>query len=373
MKPLVTTSRILVGLLFIISGLIKLNDPIGFSFKLEEYFSPAVLNLTFLEPVSLGLAIILVTIEIVLGVMLLVGLKPKITIYSLLGLIIFFTFLTFYSAYTGKVTDCGCFGDALKLTPWQSFIKDLILLAFIVVLVVGQRFIQPYSSLKFRLYISGITLVACLLIANRVLNHLPIKDFRPYKIGNNILAGMNTPEDAPEFKYEYAWTFKVGDEEQVVVTEGDFPTVEGGEWTGEVETKEIQKGYVPPIHDFSIEKDGTDFAAYFLGQEKVIFVIARDLMKTDRDVFEDLSDLTGRAFLQDYKVVGLSASSEEVAEEIKKEHKLAFDFYFTDETTLKTMVRSNPGLMVLDRGTITHKIHHNDIDELKENLNLDQI
>ena len=370
MKPLVTTSRILVGLLFIISGLIKLNDPIGFSFKLEEYFSQAVLNLPFLEPVSLGLALFLVTIEIVLGVMLLVGLKPKITVFSLLGMILFFTFLTFYSAYTGKVTDCGCFGDAIKLTPWESFIKDVILLILIVIMVIGRKYIQPYSTLKFRLYLTGMAFVACLLIANRVLNHLPMKDFRPYKVGNNILAGMLVPEDAPKPIYEYAWKFKVGDAEQVVVTAGDFPTVEGGEWTGDVETTQVQEGYTPPIHDFSIEKEGTDYAAYFLGEEKVIFVIAYDLMKTDADVFEDLSELTGHAFLKDYKVVGLSASSKEVAAEMKKMYKLAFDFYFTDETTLKTMIRANPGVMVLDRGTITHKVHHNDLDDLKENLNL---
>lgn len=370
MKPLVTTSRILVGLLFIISGLIKLNDPIGFSFKLEEYFSPAVLNITFLEPFALGLAIFLVTVEIILGVMLLVGLKPKITLFSLLGMIVFFTFLTFYSAYYNKVTDCGCFGDAIKLTPWQSFAKDIVLLVLIVILLLGRRFIQPTSSLKFRLYATGIALISCLLIANRVLNHLPIKDFRPYKVGNNILAGMQVPENAPQTKFEYAWTFKVGEEEQVIVTEGDFPEVEGGEWTGDVETTQVQEGYVPPIHDFSIEKDETDFAAYFLGQEKVIFVVAHDLLKTDQDVFEDLSDLTGHAFLQDYKVVGLSASSREVAEKIQKEFKLAFDFYFTDETTLKTMIRANPGVLVLDRGTITHKVHHNDLDDLKENLNL---
>ncbi|NNC34033.1 MAG: DoxX family protein, partial [Croceitalea sp.] len=128
MKYLVAFSRIFVGVLFIISGLIKLNDPVGFSFKLEEYFSQGVLDLPIFMPYALAIAVIMVIIEVLLGVMLLIGFKPKFTVWSLLGMIVFFTFLTFYSAYFNKVTDCGCFGDAVKLTPWESFTKDIVLL-----------------------------------------------------------------------------------------------------------------------------------------------------------------------------------------------------------------------------------------------------
>ena len=128
MKYLVHLSRLLVGILFIISGLIKLNDPLGFSYKLEEYFSSDVLNLPFLEPYALAISLFVVIFEVVLGVFLLIGFKRKFTVWSLLGMIVFFTFLTFYSAYFDKVKDCGCFGDALKLTPWESFTKDVVLL-----------------------------------------------------------------------------------------------------------------------------------------------------------------------------------------------------------------------------------------------------
>ena len=134
MKILVGISRIVVGILFIFSGLIKLNDPIGFSFKLQDYFAPGVLDLEFLIPYSLLLAIFIVIFEVLLGVMLLVGYLRKFTVWSLLLMIVFFTFLTFYSAYFNKVTDCGCFGDAIKLTPWESFTKDVILLVFILIL-----------------------------------------------------------------------------------------------------------------------------------------------------------------------------------------------------------------------------------------------
>ena len=133
MKNILTQfSRLFVGILFIISGLIKLNDPVGFSYKLAEYFSEPVFNMPFLEPFALAIALFLVILEVILGVLLLIGYKTKFTIWSLLILIVLFTFLTFYSAYFDVVKDCGCFGDALKLTPWQSFTKDVVLLFFIL-------------------------------------------------------------------------------------------------------------------------------------------------------------------------------------------------------------------------------------------------
>src|SRR5690606_2645726 len=137
MKYLVHLSRIFVGILFIISGFIKLNDPLGFAYKLQEYFGSDVLNIPFLDPYALMISIVVVVFEVVLGVFLLVGYKPKFTVWSLLIMIVFFTFLTFYSAYFDKVKDCGCFGDALKLTPWESFTKDIILLVLILILFFG--------------------------------------------------------------------------------------------------------------------------------------------------------------------------------------------------------------------------------------------
>ena len=142
-KVLEFISRVLVGSLFIVSGLIKANDPLGFSYKLEEYFAADVLNLPFFEPWALQLAIIICVIEIVLGVAVLLGSKIKLVSWSLLLMIIFFTFLTFYSAYFNKVTDCGCFGDALKFTPWQSFTKDVILFFFIAIIFIRQKHITP--------------------------------------------------------------------------------------------------------------------------------------------------------------------------------------------------------------------------------------
>lgn len=363
MKYIVTLSRIIVGILFIISGFIKLNDPVGFSFKLEEYFSPGVLDLDFLMPYALGISIFVVILEVLLGIMLLIGFRARITVWSLLLMIIFFTFLTFYSAYFNKVTDCGCFGDAIKLTPWESFTKDVVLLVLIVVLFLGVKYIgSPFGDGSKRLIV-GLSLLVSAIFAYYVLNHLPALDFRPYKIGANIEEGMSVPEDAPVAIFDYSWKFNVDGEEKVVVTNGDYPAVDG-EFIG-VETKEIQKGYEPPIHDFTIEMDGEDMAASLLQEFKLVMVIAYDMAKSNYRAFAEIKEVTDKAMKNGYKVIGMSASGKDYTQKLKKEYQLGFDFYFTDETTLKTIVRSNPGVLVLEKGTIIQKVHYNDLEDLK--------
>ncbi|MEQ8217900.1 MAG: DoxX family protein [Arenibacter sp.] len=363
MKYIVTLSRIIVGILFIISGFIKLNDPVGFSFKLEEYFSPGVLDLGFLMPYALGISIFVVILEVLLGIMLLIGFRARITVWSLLLMIIFFTFLTFYSAYFNKVTDCGCFGDAIKLTPWESFTKDVVLLVLIVVLFLGVKHIKSPFVDSYNRLIVGLSLLVSAIFAYYVLNHLPALDFRPYKIGANIEEGMSVPEDAPVAIFDYSWKFNVDGEEKVVVTNGDYPAVDG-EFIG-VETEEIQKGYEPPIHDFTIELDGEDKAASLLQEPKLVMVVAYDLAKSNYSAFVEIKEVTDKAMKNGYKVIGMSASGKDYTQKLKKEYQLGFDFYFTDETTLKTMVRSNPGVLVLEQGTIVQKVHYNDLEELK--------
>lgn len=365
MKYLVAISRIFVGILFIISGFIKLNDPVGFAFKLEEYFSFGVLNLPALEPHALKIAIVVVILEVLLGVLLLVGFRVKFTVWSLLLMIVGFTFLTFYSAYFNKVTDCGCFGDALKLNPWESFTKDIILLVLILILFKGQKYITPIFSASLNRIITVIAIISSCIFVYYVLNHLPAIDFRPYKIGANIEEGMSVPENAQKAVFDYAWKFRVNGEEKVVVTRGDYPTIDG-EFI-DVETTEINPGYEPPIHDFTIEKDGVDMASELLKEPKLMMVVAYDLAKSNYKAFEDIKLMTEKAIKNGYKVIGMSASSEDFALKLTKEYRLAFDFYFTDQTTLKTIVRSNPGVLILEKGTIKQKVHFNDLDELEFN------
>ncbi len=281
MRILVGISRIIVGVLFIISGLIKLNDPVGFSFKLKDYFAPEVLNLEFLVPYALVIAIFLVIVEVLLGISLLLGYLKKFTLWSLLLMIVFFTFLTFYSAYFNKVTDCGCFGDAIKLTPWESFSKDIVLLVLILILFLGRKCIQPFFTKQTRSLIIFASFVVCLGITYYVLQHLPIIDFRPYKIGANIKDGMSVPDNAPQPIFEYKWKFNMNGEEKIITTNGEYPQVDGELIS--TETEMIQEGYTPPIHDFTMERDGEDFTTQFLDMENLVVVIAYSLGNTEKD------------------------------------------------------------------------------------------
>ncbi|MFY0713030.1 DoxX family membrane protein [Seonamhaeicola sp. NFXS20] len=363
MKLLVNISRVFVGVLFIISGFIKLNDPLGFSYKLQEYFSPDVLNLPFLEPYALGFSIFVVVFEVVLGVFLLIGYKPKFTVWSLLLMIVFFTFLTFYSAYFDKVKDCGCFGDALKLTPWGSFTKDVVLLVFILVLFVGQKYIKPLFSKLPTTVLALLSFIISLWFGYHVLMHLPAIDFRGYAIGKNITEGMTIPEDAPKPVVEYSWKFNVNGKEEVIKTNGTYPTVEG-DFIG-VETKEIEKGYEPPIYDFSIENEEEDLTEYFLNEENIIVIVSYSLEKIEKEGAKKLKSFTETAIKNGYQVIGLTASGEDTKQKINKDYGLSFNWYLCDEKALKTIVRSNPGVLELDKGTVIQKVHWNDLEDFK--------
>lgn len=366
MKYIVAIARIIVGGLFIFSGFIKLNDPVGFSFKLTDYFAKDVLNLEFLIPYALGIALFVVILEVILGVMILLSYMKKPVLWSLLGLIVFFTFLTFYSAYFNKVTDCGCFGDFWKLTPWESFTKDIILLVLIVILFIGEKYIQPIFSIKANLGITVVSLLACIFFGRHVLNHLPTFDFRPYKIGANIMEGMSVPEGAPLPVFEYIWKFDVNGEEKEIITETtNYPTVEGGTYKS-VTSRILREGYEPPIHDFSIEStDGDDMTEAFMEEDKLIVVIMYNLDKSEETGFSKVKEFTDKALQKGYKVIGLSSSDPQDLKDLGDLLGFGFDFYLTDETALKTIVRSNPGILKLEKGTIVGKAHYNDFENIE--------
>lgn len=365
MKILVKFSQYFVGILFIISGLIKLNDPVGFSFKLEEYFSETVLNLPFLVPLALILAVFVVIFEVVLGVALLLGYKTKLVNWLLLGLILFFTFLTFYSAYFNKVTDCGCFGDALKLTPWQSFTKDIVLLVFILILFIGEKYIKPALDNVQSLFTIFMSYTICLFIAYYVLNHLPIVDFRAYKIGTDIAKGMEIPANAPKDEFEMTFVYKINGVDTPISYEAMMANgvPDGAEFVSS-DSKLVKKGYEPPIHDFTIEKDGEDLTQDILNQEKVVLYIAYDLNKADEEALVALNDFTKQAQTKGYKVLALSASNDDTIAKIKTALKLDYDFYFCDGTTLKTIERANPSIVILNKGVVTTKKHYKDLAKI---------
>lgn len=319
MKILVFTSRIIISVTFIFSGFVKLVDPLGSAYKFEEYFGADVLNLEFLIPYALPFSILLILAEIMLGVLLLVGYLPKLTVWSLLGIMLVFLFLTWYSAHYNKVTDCGCFGDAITLSPWETFYKNVFFLPLILILIWKVKNIKPFKSLNFAKWTSFISFFVFLYIIYYVLIHLPIIDFRPYAIGKNIPDGM--------------------------------------EYVGDVE---------PLIHDFFLEsEDGDDYTDKVLSEEKVMLVISNNLSKSDLQGFSIIKKVSDEALKNNYAIYMLSSSLNEEFEEVKKNYQLNFEMLFCDETTLKTIIRSNPGVLTLEKGTVTGKFSWADADKVK--------
>lgn len=319
MKIIVNIIRFIVGVLFIFSGFVKLVDPIGSQYKFEEYFSESVLNIPFLIPYALPFAIFLIIAEIVLGVALLVGWKPKNTVKSLLVMVIFFLFLTGYSAYYDKVTDCGCFGDAIKLKPWETFYKDVVLTILIFFLNYQTKLITPLKSYFFPGKVVFWSLVISGFITYYVLAHLPIIDFRPYAIGKNISEGMKYPED----------------------------------------------GSLPKVHDFMLEDSQNDLAPQILKMKKVVLVISYNLDKAEYEGFPKIKKMADEAIKKGYKVYGASASFSDILELTINRFNLPFEFLFCDETTLKTIIRANPGVIILNEGTVVDKKNWTDIEDLK--------
>jgi uncharacterized membrane protein YphA (DoxX/SURF4 family)/peroxiredoxin len=365
MKNIITQfSRIFVGLLFIISGLIKLNDPVGFSYKLAEYFSEPVFNMPFLVPFALGLALFLVIVEVVLGVMLLIGYKSKFTIGSLLLMIVFFTFLTFYSAYYDVVKDCGCFGDALHLTPWESFTKDIVLLFFIFILFINQKLVRPLFANSVQNIITYASIILCMFMGVWVLNHLPLIDFRPFKVGANIQKGMEIPEGAPKSVVEMTFIYNVNGVDTEFSTDDLMNLPEGATFVDRKD-KVITEGYVPPIHDFTMIKDGSDYKEELLVEPKLLMFVTYDLTISEEGGMEKLEKLNQEAKAKGYIVIGMTNSPVEEIEKAQKKYGLTFDFYTCDAIALKTIERANPSIVVLEKGTIKQKVHYNDIEDLK--------
>lgn len=361
MKNSTRLIQLLVGATFVFSGFVKMVDPIGFGYKLEEYFEADVLNLEFLIPYALVIAIFVVIYELTLGIMLIIGYKRKFTLWSMLAMILFFTLLTFYTAYWHKVTDCGCFGDAVKLSAWATFWKDVLLTVLILFLLLRKQDIIALLKDKLAKLTTILAIIFGLGLSYYALMHLPPMDFRPYKIGNNISEGMETPEDAPQPIYDYIWTYKVDGVNKTFVTRGDAPETTGTYVA--VETKLVQEGYEPPIHDFTIENDNGDFTDMYLHEPKVLIVVAYNLNKSELVGFENIKKTAEKALAKGYKVIGLTSSSD-LAESIKQKYQLPFDFYFADETALKTIIRANPALMTLENGTVKDKKHWNDAADL---------
>ncbi|GGF20011.1 BT_3928 family protein [Echinicola rosea] len=353
-KIILTLFRFLVGGLFVFSGLIKVNDPVGTSIKLEEYFEVFSNDIaSFFEvfkPFSLELSVFLIVLEVVLGIMLLLNFKRNLTVSLLLVMILFFTFLTFYSAYFNKVTDCGCFGDAIKLTPWQSFYKDVVLIVMIGVLFIFRKDLPNGTSKATSVVVAGSAL-ACFVLSVLAIRNLPFIDFRAYKEGVNIPEAMQ-----PSGALEYRYVMKKNGEEVVL---DEYPSDESYEF---VDMQLKNPDALPKIADFGVWNDEGDFTEEILSGNKLLILISSyDKMDADK-----LGNLDVIMDVEGVETVLVTATAADEIEQVMEAQDWNVPYYFGDATVLKTIIRSNPGVVLLQDGTVLKKYHINNAPSLEE-------
>ena len=359
-------SRFFVGGLFIFSGLIKLNDPVGTKIKMEEYFGVFAEDFgSFFNafvPFALEIGMIMIILEIVLGVAVLIYYRMNITTVLLLLLMVFFTFLTFYSAYYNKVTDCGCFGDAIKLTPWQSFFKDVILMFPVMHLFWHRRNYAPVLQQRQGHFVVGAATLVCLFLGVYAVRHLPFIDFRAYRIGNHI-PGQMQPEEQPVFEYVF---IRKKDGEQVRSEKYLMDTTQY-KYHSVIQLNEDKTR--PRITDYAVTSvEGEDVTQQTFEGAKLLFIIY-DVSKASVENMGKIVQLS-KALDGKLEMMVLTASGANQFEAFRHEHQLAVPYYFADATVLKTIIRSNPGITLWVDGTVRGMWHHNDTPEASEVLAL---
>ncbi len=368
MKLLKHISRILFGIVFIFSGFVKGIDPWGSAYKFTDYFN--ALGLDGLLWAAFPLGIILAFAEFAIGVAFLFNWWMR--VFSFLGLafMAFFTPLTLWIALKNPVTDCGCFGDALVISNWETFYKNLVLIVFSLIAVINRNWFAQQTKTKLPALLSILTFIVYFGIVFHSYNHLPVIDFRPYKVGVNIPEAMSTPEDAPQEIYENIFFYKNKNTGEIQeFTEENYPWQDTTNWAyHDMKSNLIQKGYKPPIHDFTIETpEGDNIIDFFIYDENYVFVlVAHDLSKTSTKSQEKINTLASWALEKDLSFICLTSTLPEEAMAFAEDNNAPYEFFNTDEITLKTMIRSNPGLLVIKDGTIVGKWHYNDIPSPEE-------
>ena len=351
-------ARTLLALTFLFSGFVKAVDPLGTVYKIQDYLHEGFGGIfQWAIPAAGVAAVCLIALEWLLGIAMLLNVRTQWTSWITLLFYCIMTPLTLYIAIANPVSDCGCFGDALVITNWQTFWKNIILLLLSICLVICRKAIPELFSWWMEIIIALAALGSVAGIMGYSYTHLPQIDFRPYKVGNHIPTLMEIPDDAEVDQYEITLIYAKDGKEQTFTLE-NYPKGDP-EWTF-VDQKSvlIKKGYVPPIHDFEIETLEGDYITQDIleSEEPVALVVMYDLSKTDTTQLEKLMHM-----IHEYpRVYFLTASGEEeifaFAEELGWDEETTYStFCFTDPITLKTIVRANPGVIVVQNGTIIDK------------------
>ncbi len=371
MKILAIISRTIIGLVFTFSGFVKAIDPLGSTYKFEDYFN--AFGMTSFIPLALYLAIFLAGLEFLIGVGLLFNLFPKLLSWFALAFMVFFLPLTLYIAIKNPVTDCGCFGDALIISNWQTFYKNIIIIIFAIVTVIYRKKFRPLPPTYLRWILSSIFILFITLIMSNGIRHLPAIDFRPYKIGNHLPDLMVVPEGAPIDDYMYMYTMKnnVSGEEKTIDSK-EYMSSNIWEDTTWVITKTsdpilVKEGYHPPIHDFVISStDDQDITDSVLESNAYCLLICYNLNKSDFSNFEKINQLAINCKKANIPFIAVTSTNSNAVQQFTEKYHPAFEFYYGDEVNLKTIIRSNPGLFVLKKGTVAGKWAHRDIPDFQE-------
>ncbi len=368
MKIFASICRVLVGLVFVLSGFVKAVDPLGSMHKFNDYL--IAFGLDEFSYISLPLSFILSTLEFIVGLGLVFNLKPKLSILGAILFMLMFTPLTLYLAITNAVSDCGCFGDFIRFTNWETFWKNIIITFFILILFFLRNKFEPRVSSRGQWAL--ITVFIILISGFELYNykHLPVFDFRPYKEGVYIPDNMIIPEGAPkDSMITYLYYKKNGETKEF--TSENYPW-EDTTWTWvDTKTIKVKDGYKPPIHDLNIielyiDKNKIDNPNDILEnilKDKAysMFIIAYDLSKTDIKGFKKFEKLHKYLTKNNIKTYCLTASSFDDVLKFEKQLKYSLNYYTTDGITLKTIIRANPGLMIIKEGKIIKKWHYVDM------------
>ncbi|MEO8960572.1 MAG: BT_3928 family protein [Ginsengibacter sp.] len=373
MKFLVNISRIIVGVLFIFSGLIKANDPHGLAYKMQEFFEVWSANAsltTFMQGLStyaLPFSIITITLEIIVGVGILLGIWKKFFTWLLLLLIIFFGFLTGYAALSGKIATCGCFGDCIPLSSMQSFIKDLVLLALILILFFGEKYITPVFTRAINIFILILSCILVLFYQLHVMRHLPSVDCLPFKKGGNILKLRKMPADAVPDKKEYRFVYeKDGTKQNFTVK--DLP-----DSTWKFVSREdfiIEKGRnnEPPIKDFYLTTlSGNDTTESVLSLDAAYYLFfVKNLSKTN-SWLDDFTNVYTHAKKNNWVLYVITPEIVKADQFFNKLNNFNIPVFSLDATSFKTAARTNPELYLMTGPVVKNKWGKADLkDALKE-------
>ena len=358
-------ARTVVGLTFILSGFVKAIDPLGTQYKIQDYLAAIPPSLSLPDMLTLLMSISLSMVEFTLGAFMLTAISRRVTARLTLLFMVVMTAVTVWIYIADPVKDCGCFGDALTLTNLETLLKNIVLLALAALVAWRPTHIGRLMSRSNQMLLGQMLMVTPVALSFWCLYDLPLIDFRPYHIGADIKAGMEIPEGAEQPVFDTTFIMEK-DGERREFTLDNYPD---STWTFvDSKTVTVKEGYVPPIHDFSITAaDGEDITDMVLGREGYTFLlISPDLDKADDQNFGDIDQIY--EFCQDNSIpfYCLTASTEKSQQHWQNITGAEYPFCMTDATTLKTMIRSNPGLMLLEKGVVRGKWSHNRLPETTE-------